>query len=1432
MAKLTKEQVKEKIREKKVKRALKIARFRGLKNFLFWFAGVLSSFAILLGSVFVAVKVIPISTYVGGKNNYADYVSDNVAYKSVLDAILEIQNFKVSDFPIVETTLKDLLNDTKIDGNTSLSDVIKVDYDKLNAITFKGDIAGALAECISFNEDGINDKVIGTDSSISVFKDYIQVPAPSVDGQGLTAGNPKLYYYKAPVTYSARVQDFGWARVFNDDGTFADGVTMEAVEEFFICPILKLPITEALKEVGTYLNYLKVNEILDVVKTDKQSLVYKAFRGVAIGSFISSENGGFSADMILKNICLNDLGGPSELGDIGNLDFFAGYVPVEEDDRPEVVGDVITKAGEEQNFTSNPAMYYVLVEGVHGQDTAVYARAFNDNGQFNTTYYKQADGTYLGQPQQGINPDKFFEDYEKTDLYYANLSFVPFSDALNLIGETIGMQTVPGLMKAMEIDLGENDLIFKLLGDYTIADFGKSEEDGGFSANSLLSKITLNDLGGAELFGDFGGFTFFNEYTVVENDDRPILDGDYIGKDSNSKLYYTLVQGEHGKDGAVYARAFTDDGLLITCFTDGATVIKSYDSYSDMPLYYANLASTPFDQALELIGESIGRETIPGVMSALGLAVGTDSFIEKLLNGYTIEDFGKPVEEGGFDINKILITDLLGDGNEDLYKLLLSAINKMPDKAQFVVGGVLDQTAYDQAVDQAIKELTIGNLMGEFDIEGIPISEFIELDDDILKMLCESINANKKAEYDDNTDPNKGEYQEVTKDNLTIGDFKYFGTNGIKLSAFLGEYAESQTLYDVLMSATDKMPNRNSFGSDAEYELAKKQIAEDLTADDLSNGLNIESVKLSVILPNDKGENDGVYKILVQALNITDASGNPITNPTFADITIKHFKNGFDLNKVSLTTVLGDYSSNKTLYDVLVSAKGLMPNRTDFANDSDFEFAKANVAQTLTVGALSSGLKIEDVNLSVVLENNADNKGLYDILLKALKVTDSNGVVIANPTVDDIKIKHLSSFSSDKITLSSVIDPASNSGLYDILVQTVNKARLAEYNANTALDKGEFVSTTEANLTVGDFKYFKTENILLSSVLSQSENQTIYNLLAEATGVNAQDITLSSLKNFKTGGVRLVSVMPYDDTVGSAGYNADLYKILVQATKATSYDKITVDSLKNFSVGNVNMGTALPNANDTLKAILEQALPGDTTYENILISDLGDFSIGNVNLQSVLSGVAETDMLAQVLAQATNKSYGNITINDLSGSSFTLDNVQLETVLHENTDNPILNALLSDKENPVTVGTLSQRISQLTVFSVYGGSVFTDKVSDAMYSTAYYKILQDGKLVGYTSDANDSRISDTTKYYLSKNSGIWGLVCLDAVSIYDTGEDKGRAIEYAVCNLTVNDMENGTQISSKLKNATIRRLIDAGVLESANNNYYDKTMSDILAIIS
>ena len=90
---MTREELKAKIREKKIKRAFKIMRFRSLKNFFIWLTGALMSFVIFFLTVFVAVGVVPVGTYTGGESDAV--VGEDISNKSIYQAIMDFITYKI-----------------------------------------------------------------------------------------------------------------------------------------------------------------------------------------------------------------------------------------------------------------------------------------------------------------------------------------------------------------------------------------------------------------------------------------------------------------------------------------------------------------------------------------------------------------------------------------------------------------------------------------------------------------------------------------------------------------------------------------------------------------------------------------------------------------------------------------------------------------------------------------------------------------------------------------------------------------------------------------------------------------------------------------------------------------------------------------------------------------------------------------------------------------------------------------------------------------------------------------------------------------------------------------------------------------------------------------------------------------------------------------
>lgn len=83
---LTPEEKQKRKEERKVKRALKIARLRSLKNFGWWLFGLISSVFITIGIIALCVFVVPINTVTG--NSTDRYVKEEISSKTIYGAVM------------------------------------------------------------------------------------------------------------------------------------------------------------------------------------------------------------------------------------------------------------------------------------------------------------------------------------------------------------------------------------------------------------------------------------------------------------------------------------------------------------------------------------------------------------------------------------------------------------------------------------------------------------------------------------------------------------------------------------------------------------------------------------------------------------------------------------------------------------------------------------------------------------------------------------------------------------------------------------------------------------------------------------------------------------------------------------------------------------------------------------------------------------------------------------------------------------------------------------------------------------------------------------------------------------------------------------------------------------------------------------------------
>ena len=846
---------------------------------------------------------------------------------------------------------------------------------------------------------------------------------------------------------------------------------------------------------------------------------------------------------------------------------------------------------------ADASMYYYSSQDVGGvapfsASQEVFVPAFDDDGLLlESLSQKVANG-------------------EDIQLYYPPLTSFPVTKALGKIGEYIMLAPVSDVLSI--VGVGEGTFVNEIFEGIFIGDFTKTPEQGGFSLQMVLDRLTLDSLGGAELLGDLGNFEFFKEFAPVE--ELPLVEQGFITKEgenftSNPALYYMLVVNGEG-DQAKYARAFTDEGEFITKYYldqngkvvttpvgDQAPVLQ-FDSFNQVQsgqLRFANLAKIPVSQTFELLGESITRQTINGMFNGLGVTVDDNSLISELFGSYTLEDFTKDPSEGGFDINTIQLTKILGEVDEEnaqLYDLLCSVVSTEPITPE---------------------QLTIGHLLGGFSFDNIVVGDFIELDKDTLDLLCSAINPAKQTAFEQE---NPGvEYVEVTSSTLTIGDLKYFNQNDIKISIILGEYLDNQKLYDVILSAKGLMPERDG-KTDAEYLLEVKSVAQSLSVNALS-GLDVNNISLTVVLP--ETENQALYNILLEALTITEKDDVTIkVNPTASDIRLEHF-NGFTANKIKLSSVIplpSQDNNNQILYSILSQATG-------------------------------------------------------GIAFEALTVGDFNNFDLHN------------------VKLSTVLDPAEDPGLYQVLVEIY-------------------------------------------------PNKDVIN-----------DLTIADLANFDVSGVRLGTVLPQST-------NPEIYKVFGDALNLGQI--VTVDGQ------------------------------------------------GNPVVLPAIQGSSDGEKLSKV------------TLHEIE---YRLDikHIHLATVLElepgQSTGNSVLDALLKDN---VTVGDISSAMNDMSLFSVYGDGCFVlDKDAQGQKFTR----TEENGVVTYELNANG-------EYVVNENAGIWLLLCFDAEQV----DENGRTIKYVSSNLTMGTLQtNGASISQRIVASTIRQLADAGIVDDSgfqSQEIYKLTISEVL----
>lgn len=344
------------------------------------------------------------------------------------------------------------------------------------------------------------------------------------------------------------------------------------------------------------------------------------------------------------------------------------------------------------------------------------------------------------------------------------------------------------------------------------------------------------------------------------------------------------------------------------------------------------------------------------------------------------------------------------------------------------------------------------------------------------------------------------------------------------------------------------------------------------------------------------------------------------------------------------------------------------------------------------------------------------------------------------------------------------------------------------------------------------------DSILVSSVLGGDSTGDIAKILEEALGGKPYGtITLGDLSNVKEGfsldNIKLSTVVNQDEI-------GDLINILNDVFHADQVDgkkfeELTIGDLASLNFENVHISTVLPSGQDNivLVEILEDEFK--KPYSEIVLTDLNNFNIGALHLYKVIPEEKIDSNLKQIICDMTGvNNYKDIFVTDLheEDNVSILDKIKLSSVLTNTNGNVILDQLIKDN---ATVGGLGSAIDNLKLCDVYGDNVFKPIGGGSVPSGA----------IRFNKSGSTYTMATNGEYYLSSDAGMWLFICYDAGSI----DENGRAISYAENKTTLKDLQNSTSIiSNSFAKATIRQLVDAGIVKKADEKIMTLTLDKVL----
>ena len=870
-------------------------------------------------------------------------------------------------------------------------------------------------------------------------------------------------------------------------------------------------------------------------------------------------------------------------------------------------------------------------------------------------------------------------------------------------------------------------------------------------------------------------------------------------------------------------RAFNDDGTAV----DGV----NYQTQ----LFYAKLSYVGFLDMAELLPVRIGSLPAVDLINAFGGAsIDSDDLIGKVLGDKTVSQLG--------DIGDIYLHWVMPySADNEICKVILQSFYDLDDDAS------VNEANYNTITTAMLSESGLK-------LDNIGLDSFI--DQSTRELIANAVTAYRKStEY---TGGNKN--KEVTEQTITIADMGDFNTDYIALSTVAG--GMSTDMQKIICQLVGQTVGSEDFS---------KVLVKDLTI------ANPDNISLGRFITDTDTLNMICDAITAYRKSAEYVGENKNVAVSSSNITVGDIKE-FNPDYILLSSVAGAMTAEmKTLIGELVGTsfdsvmvKDLSKAKPDnislgrFITDTDtlnmicdaitaYRKSAEYVGENKNVAVSSSNITVGDIK-----EFNPDYILLSSVAGAMTAEMKTLIGELVGTSFDSVMVKDLSKADPDKITLKTVLgeydEDGSNAKIYKILLEASNQT-ISKENAD--------------KLKVDALSNFQITNLTLGTAMPDA-NEDLKKIIEQIT--NSAEGSFDSITIEKLSGGITVDNITLSTVLGEYdedGSNATIYKILLEASNQTvskeNADKLKVSVLSNFQIKYVTLGTAMPDANDTLKTLIEQITNSEKgSFDSITIEELsGGITVDNITLSTVLGEYGadgkNNKTLYNILLEASGKEINANNANELKMSALTnfdLSNVSLSTALSDSAkENVILNALM---DKGVKLGDIGTAIDSLTLYEIFGKTCFTTVEAERVPNSAcMFEFIEDYPVVGkdgapvlgengeqlkcdayvHITETRAQKLRDEGKpvYYLHKNDGIWLLMCFDFGDIDYEAEsvDYGRPDEYYISSNTLGSLmktnEGGDNFMSKaLTEATLRQLMDAGMVNFTSEKLYAKTLTDII----